>query len=236
MAYSTLCKKCHAHFRLDEAIRPARKAAQPAIEQRRIRCFQCGAELEVALAATSTMCKRCSSYVDLTDYSITQTIAKNFRTHGRLVIEEKGYVLNTDALVGEAVVKGRLIGKLVADGTLELHSTARIKGTFTATRLLLPAGNQFRWSEPLQVGGADISGELVADLCASGKVVLRSSSRFFGDVQAAHLVVEPGAVFVGNARVGPAFAAASAPGLPRNGWVETKAVMRSSSGKLKAES
>ncbi len=201
-AYSTLCKACHQHFRLEDVLRPAAQPDKPQVAQRLVRCFQCGTELAVPLAATSTMCKRCGSHVDLTDYRITHTVSKNFRTYGRLVIEEKGYVLNADAEVGEAVVKGRFIGKLVAKGTLEIHSSANIKGSFTAGRLLIPAGHHFRWPEPLRVEGADISGELVATVQSSGTVRLRSTARFFGAVQAGNLVVEPGAVLVGNVRVG----------------------------------
>ena len=156
------------------------------------------------LAATSTMCKRCGSHVDLTDYRITQTVSKNFRTHGHLVIEEKGYVLNADAVVGDAVIKGRFIGKLVAAGTLEINSSAKIKGSFTAARLVIPAGHHFRWPETLRFETADIHGELVATLQAGGTVWLRSTARFFGAVQAASLVVESGAVFVGTAHVGAA--------------------------------
>ncbi len=201
-AYSTLCKACHQHFRLEDVLRPAAQPEKPQVAQRLVRCFQCGTELAVPLAATSTMCKRCGSHVDLTDYRITQTVSKNFRTYGRLVIEEKGYVLNADAEVGEAVVKGRFIGKLVAKGTLEIHSSANIKGSFTAGRLLIPAGHHFRWPEPLRVEGADISGELVATVQSPGTVRLRSTARFFGAVQAGNLVVEPGAVLVGTVRVG----------------------------------
>jgi cytoskeletal protein CcmA (bactofilin family) len=158
--------------------------------------------LEVPLAAASTMCKRCGSHVDLSDYHIAQTVSKNFRTHGRLVIEEKGYALNTDALVGDAVIKGRFIGKLVAEGTLEIHSSANIKGSFTAARLVVPPGHHFRWAEPLRFGAADIGGELVADLHTTDTVRLQATARFFGAVQARNLVVEIGAVFVGTARVG----------------------------------
>jgi cytoskeletal protein CcmA (bactofilin family) len=203
-AYSTICKECHAHFRLEEALRPASKAEKPALEQKQIHCLQCGAELAVAKAAESTICKRCSSHVDLRDYQIAATFSKNFRTHGRLVIEEKGYLLNTDSLVGDAVVKGRLIGKLLAQRTLEIHSTASIKGSFSAGRLIVPAGNQFRWAEALRVGAAEVAGELVANLHSAGTVLLKSTARFFGDVEAANLVVESGAVFVGVARVGAA--------------------------------
>lgn len=148
------------------------------------------------------MCKRCSSHVDLRDYQITQTISKNFRTYGRLVVEEKGYVLNTDSLVGEAVLKGRLIGKIVAHRTLEIYSTASIKGSFNTGKLIIPAGNTFRWPELVRIGGAEIAGDMVANVQSSGTVILKSTARFFGDIQAASLVVESGAVFVGNAKIG----------------------------------
>lgn len=203
-AYSTICKKCRQHFRLEEAPKPPPGPQKPAIDQKEIRCFQCGGQLLVPLAAESTMCKHCSTHVDLRDYVINQTISKNFRTYGRLVIEEKGYLLNTDSLVGEAVVKGRVIGKLVTQRALEIHSTANIKGTFTTARLVVPAGNHFRWPEALRVGAAEVAGELVANLQTAGTVLLRSTARLFGDVVAGNLVVEGGAVFVGAARIGKA--------------------------------
>jgi cytoskeletal protein CcmA (bactofilin family) len=201
-AYSTICKSCREHFRVQEVLRPATRPVQRTLEQRRVRCFQCGTELEVAKAAASTMCKRCSSYVDLADYQISQTVSKSFRTHGRLVLEEKGYLLNTESLVGEAVVKGRLIGKLATEDALEIHSTATIKGTLVPGRLVIPAGHHFRWPQPLMVRDAEIGGELVADLTGTGTIVLKSNARLFGNVTAANLVVEAGAVFVGAARVG----------------------------------
>ena len=201
-AYSTVCRQCQQHFRIQEALHPAAKPQKSEIEQKLIRCFQCGAELRVAVAAESTMCRKCSSHVDLHDYQVTQTVSKNFRTHGRLVIETKGYVLNTDSHVGEAILKGRMIGKLVAERSLEIHSTANIKGSFSTGRLIVPAGNQFRWAEALRVGAAEIGGELVANLRSAGTVLLKSTARLFGDVEAGGLVVESGAVFVGAAKIG----------------------------------
>ncbi len=201
-AYSTICKSCHQHFGVQEALRPAPAVARTEIERRLVRCFQCQTELEVPKAASSTMCKRCSAYIDLADYRVTQTVSKNFRTHGRLIIEEKGYVLNTESVVGDAVIKGRLIGRLEVKGVLEIHSSARIKGAFIASQLMVPAGHQLRWPDLLRLGGADIGGELVANVCASGTVRLRSSARCFGDLVAANLIVEAGAVFVGSAKVG----------------------------------
>src|SRR2546421_7045786 len=101
-------------------------------------------------------------------------------------------------------MKGRLTGKMVPEGAGEIHSSTNIKGSFSAGRLIVPAGNHFRWAEALRVGAAEIGGELVANLHSAGTVMLKSTARFFGDVRAGNLVVESGAVFVGAARIGRA--------------------------------
>jgi cytoskeletal protein CcmA (bactofilin family) len=176
--------------------------AKPPLEQRQVRCFKCGTERAVSGSASTTLCKRCGSHVDLADYRITRSVSKNFRTHGRLVIEEQGHLLNSEALVGEAIVKGRFTGTLVAEGTLEINSSANLEGSFTAGRLVIPVGHHFRWPEPLHFETADIGGELVGSLQAAGTVWLRATARLFGAVQARNFVVESGAIFVGTAQIG----------------------------------
>jgi cytoskeletal protein CcmA (bactofilin family) len=200
-AYSTVCKKCGQHLRVQEVLNPSRKAAETAPERKRIRCFDCGAELEVPVSAESTMCKKCSRYVDLKDYQITSAVSKNFKTKGAFVVEPKGYVFNTEATVGDATIKGRFLGKLSAD-SLTLYSTAEIKGTFATARLVIPAANHFRWKDPIKITTGEIAGELVADLRAEGTLVLKSTARLFGNITAAGLVIEEGAVIVGNMRIG----------------------------------
>src|SRR6185295_13397493 len=151
--------------------------------------------------AESTMCKRCSAHVDLRDYNITHAVSKNFRTHGRFVIEEKGYLFNTEAMVGDAILKGKFLGQLNATRSLTIYSSADIKGSFTTGRLIIPDGNHFRWPE-IKVGAAEIGGELVANLRAEGTVLLKTTARLFGDVEARGLVVESGAVLVGAMKIG----------------------------------
>src|SRR5436190_13802020 len=174
-AYSSVCKHCRQYFRLEEVLRHSAKDAapppEPTREVRRVTCFQCGTELEVSPSAQSTMCKRCSSHLDLRDYHISSAVSKNFRTRGRFVVEEGGYVFNTESVVAEAVIKGRFLGKLVAERSLEIHRSAEIKGTFKTGNLIIPATGLFRWHEPLLLGGADIAGEVVATVKAVGLVV-----------------------------------------------------------------
>ena len=201
-AFSTICKQCGQHFRVQEVLNPVRKAPERAPKQRRITCFECGAELDVPASAESSMCKWCSRYLDLHDYRITTAMAKNFKTKGRFVIEPKGYVFNTDTIAGDVVIKGKFHGKLTAEQSLTIYSSAEIKGSLHAAHLIIPAENHFRWMNPLAIGSAEIAGELAANVQATGTVTLKATARCFGDVAATNLVIEAGAVIVGNLRIG----------------------------------
>lgn len=201
-AFSTLCRKCGEHFRVQEVLHPERRAAERGPRQRRITCFECNAELEVPASAESTMCKWCSRYLDLHDYRITTAIAKNFKTMGKFVVEPKGCVFNTETIAGDVVIKGKFHGKLRADASLTIYSGAEIKGSFTTAHLIIPAENHFRWTNPLTVGSAEIAGELAANLQATGTITLKSTARCFGDVAAVNLVIEAGAVIVGSLNIG----------------------------------
>lgn len=200
--YSTVCKKCRQHFRMEEALRPKTTPEQRHHDTRQVTCFQCGTVLEVARQAESTMCKRCSAHIDLRDYTINQAVSKNFRTHGTFVIGEKGYVFNTEAEVGDAVIKGKFLGKLHAHRTFTLYAPTEFKGTFKAGLLIIPEGVKFLWTKPLEAQSVEIAGELVANLHIPGTVMLKATGHLFGDVECAHLIVEPGAVLVGQVKIG----------------------------------
>jgi cytoskeletal protein CcmA (bactofilin family)/ribosomal protein S27E len=206
---STVCKKCRQNYKVQEALHPTAKVVGVTPEKRRINCFECGAELEVPLSAQSTMCKRCSRYMDLKDYHIANAVSKNFKTKGSFTIEPTGYVFNTEIVVTDAVLKGRLLGKITAMGSLTIYSTAEIKGTFKTHSLIIPAANHFRWKDPIQMVAGEIAGELAADIQVAGTMVLKSTARMFGNIEATNLVVEDGAVMVGNVRIGVKPAAAS---------------------------
>lgn len=200
-AISSNCRHCGQYLRIQELLNPAPKAQPKAPDQKRVTCFDCGTEVEVAAAAKSAMCKRCSSYIDLQDYTITNAVSKNFRTKGRFVVEGKGFLFNTDVVAREIVVKGQVIGKLAAEQSLTVYSTAEIKGTFRTPLLVVPAQNVFHWKEPLRAGSVEIKGELVADIETDANVIVRSTGRLFGNVQARNLIVEEGAVLVGAANI-----------------------------------
>jgi cytoskeletal protein CcmA (bactofilin family)/ribosomal protein S27E len=201
-AISSQCRQCGEYLRVEELLRPVARAEVKAPEQRHVACFDCGTEQDVPAAAKSAMCKRCSSYIDLQDYSFNSAVSKNFKTKGRFIIEGKGYVFNTSVVAREIVIRGQLIGKVVAEQSLTIYGTAEINGTFQTPLLVIPAGNTVHWREPLRVGSVDIQGELVSNIHAEMTVTVRSTGRLFGSVQSRGLVVEEGAVLVGQMNVG----------------------------------
>jgi cytoskeletal protein CcmA (bactofilin family)/ribosomal protein S27E len=201
--YSTVCRKCQQHFRLEDVLRPKADKGPKHHATRQVTCFACGTLLDVSAGAESTMCKRCSAHIDLRNYTINQAVSKNFRTHGSFTVGEKGYVFNTEAEVGDAVIKGRFLGQLHAHRTLTLYAPTEFKGTFKAGLLVIPQGVKFRWTKPLEVQSVEVAGELVSNIHISGAVTLKATGQLFGDVEATNLVVEPGAVLVGNVRIQP---------------------------------
>ena len=203
LAFSTICKSCGHHLRVQEILKPSPKARDAGPQKKLVTCFECGTELQVPDTAESTICKRCSAYVDLHDYNITSALAKNFKTKGTFVVEFKGCVFNTDSIVGDAVIKGKYHGKLVAERSLTIYSTADIRGNLAAGHLIIPEKNHFLWRSQIAVGSAEIVGELAADLRAEDGVVVRAAARLFGNVDARNLVVEDGAVIVGKMQIGP---------------------------------
>jgi cytoskeletal protein CcmA (bactofilin family)/ribosomal protein S27E len=206
-AYSTVCKGCGQHFRVEDAAKAATKTAVAKTIARKggrqVTCFKCNTELDVSPSAQSTMCKRCSSHMDLRDYSITNATSRNFQTKGRFVIEQGAYLFNTDTTATHVILKGRVLGKLTAEDSLEIYSTAELKGSFKARNLVIPAGQRFRWPEPLNLHGAEIAGELVASIKGGHTVVLKSTARLFGDIQSENIVIEDGAVIVGDMKITP---------------------------------
>jgi cytoskeletal protein CcmA (bactofilin family) len=201
-AFSTICRKCSRHYRVQEVLKPSARIPERLLAQQRVTCFECGAELDVPDSAESTMCKRCGRYLDLHSYRITTAMAKNFKTKGALVIEPKGRVFNSETLAGDVSIKGQFHGKLTAERSLTIYSGADIKGSLTVARLIIPAENNFCCQHCISARSAEIAGELAADVRISGTLTLKAGGRMFGDVEAGSLVLEAGAVAVGAMRIG----------------------------------
>lgn len=170
-------------------------------ELRRVTCFDCGTEMEVAVSAQSSMCKRCSSYLDFKDYTVQQAVSKSFRTKGRLRVEKSGYIFNTEILASEVTVHGRIQGKVTAERSVIVHTGAELRGSVRTPLLVIPEGECFFWREGMQAEVVEVGGELVGEPRLLQTLRLLATGRLFGGVQTRNLVVEAGAILVGKLEV-----------------------------------
>lgn len=81
-------------------------------------------------------------------------------------------------------LQGRFEGKLTSPGRLHVAREANL-------------------SADVEAGGVVIEGNVRGNLSASDKIELKATARYEGDLTASKLVVEEGAVFVGQVSVGP---------------------------------
>src|SRR3989441_12481040 len=88
-AISTACKQCGQYIRVQEVLKPAARAQERPPEMRKITCFECGTELDLAVSSQSPMCKRGGSHSDRRDYHVSIAGSKNFKTKGECVSRPK---------------------------------------------------------------------------------------------------------------------------------------------------
>jgi cytoskeletal protein CcmA (bactofilin family) len=201
-AISGTCTACYRHLRIEELLNP-KPRVERAVAVRNVQCLECRTAIAVAPEAVSCWCPKCSKHLDLSDRTIAGTVCREVSTLGTLTLEKSGCLVNCRAVVGAARLAGRFEGSLWVEGALEIAGTARVKGTLRHVGTLkILAGAAFAWPEPVTVSSADIGGDVSGSLTAAGVVRLRPGGRFRGDLRAGGLVVDEGAVLVGNVRTG----------------------------------
>lgn len=114
-------------------------------------------------------------------------------------------VLNSDvSVVGilrftdDLLVDGSVEGEITSDGELTVGANASIQ-----------AGEKNKVA--VNTKSAIIHGRVMGDVVVTDRVVLAATAHLVGDVTAARISIQEGAVFVGHCRVGEAPATAPAP-------------------------
>jgi cytoskeletal protein CcmA (bactofilin family) len=91
-------------------------------------------------------------------------------------------------------------------GELSFDKGMRIHGRFEGkinTPGRLHVAKEAKLMADVEAGSILVEGEVHGNLAASDRVELKNSARYEGDLRAAKLVVEEGAVFTGHVSVGP---------------------------------
>lgn len=85
---------------------------------------------------------------------------------------------------GEIQLDGELVGEIIAEGTLRLGATARVRARIEVDELI-------------------VAGELVGDVLARRRIELSPSARVSGSIEAPRLSLADGCVFQGRCRCRP---------------------------------
>lgn len=91
-------------------------------------------------------------------------------------------------------------------GELRFEKGMRLMGRFEGkvnTPGRLHITKEAKMSADVEAGGIVVEGEVHGNLSALDRVELKNSARYEGDLRAAKLVVDEGAVFEGHVSVGP---------------------------------
>ena len=76
-------------------------------------------------------------------------------TSGPLIVGENGFVEAEEIEVGEAVIRGRVAGRIVASGRVYLASTSRFRGSVKTPHLVVEEGAQVEYSSPEGTGASN---------------------------------------------------------------------------------
>jgi cytoskeletal protein CcmA (bactofilin family) len=111
-------------------------------------------------------------------------------------------VLNADVEIrgslkcsSELTFEGKVEGDLSTDSTLEIGESAVVKGNVSAS-------------------SAIIRGKVTGNATVKDRLELKNRTELSGDIRAAKLVIEEGAMFVGRAEINPSKAVPSTPAHP----------------------
>ncbi len=83
---------------------------------------------------------------------------------------------------GDIRFDGSLTGSLKTDGRVVIGTTGKIKGD-------------------MQCENSEVSGVIEGKIITSQLLGLKSTSKIYGDIEAAKLAIEPGAIFTGTCKI-----------------------------------
>ncbi len=165
---------------------------------RQIICFGCDHHFTAIAEAQSSQCPRCSTYVSLRDYEITEPWNRRIQTGGNVVIAKTGSVSGVTIQCHNLTVLGELAGSVECSGNLIIRSHGKILGKVHCRQLRVERGARVEFLNPVTADTAFIDGNVRGQITCGGGITLEKRSHLQGLVRAASLVVKPGAKHTGT--------------------------------------
>lgn len=170
----------------------------PVKPRREVTCFSCGHSFTAIAEAQSSQCPKCSGYVSLLDYDITENWNRRIQTRGNVVIQKTGSVHGVTLRCHHLTVLGELAGSVECSGDLTIRSHGKIIGTVQCRHLRVEKGARVEFLNPVTAATATIDGQVRGQISCTGAVTLEKRAQLHGLVRTSSLVVKPGAKHTGT--------------------------------------
>ncbi len=165
--------------------------------KRKVNCYHCGQDLEVAPAAQSTQCSKCGGYISLSDFVVEQSWQKQIQTRGNVTIMKEGSIIGSNIICHDLIVFGKLSASVSCSGKLVIRSDNRIVGNLKCDELRIEKGAHVEIQGEVEVGSAYIDGEVRAQITSVGTITLEKKAHLQGMARAGGLIVASGARHTG---------------------------------------
>ena len=165
---------------------------------REVECFDCGAKQKVAAASTSTICRGCSTYLDLRSIEIKDRTNQRIRTRGDVTVEKKGALLGASVHCGHLTIYGTVSGSIYASGDVHLKNDSRILGEVRCRRFILDKKCEVQCLQPVHAEVVEIHGHATGHFHATRCITLSRHAELTGSATAQTIAVEPGGILNGQ--------------------------------------
>ncbi|MEX1116801.1 MAG: polymer-forming cytoskeletal protein [Akkermansiaceae bacterium] len=170
----------------------------PTKPPREIRCFGCGHSYTTVADAQSSQCPKCSGYISLEDFDITEHWNRRIQTCGDVVIQKNGAVSGVALQCHNLTVLGTLAGSVECSGDLIIRCHGKIVGTVACRNLRVEKGARVEFLNPVTSATAYIDGNVRGQISCTGAVTLEKRAHLQGLVRTASLIVKSGAKHTGT--------------------------------------
>ena len=176
-----------------------------------IECYECGYKFQLHGKAATINCSKCRAMLDISDHAIESRWSGALKTTGTVRVTADGVVEAGSIVASDFILEGSIEAGIVrAMRRLELRAGARFsEHNLQAPDLVIAAGATIALLEPAEYRDVDIAGTLRATLHATGVLTVKAGGLFQGEVQSAHLIVEPGGGLQATLRIQPTVVAAT---------------------------
>jgi len=215
-AYSTYCRSCGQHFRIRQDNSPPtsdipirresliERIASKAVKRapREVYCYACSTTHEASAYTKHTLCPRCGTSIEVADLVVDRPVTRRVDTRGDLTVTKDGFLSNASSICRNAVVEGKISGRLFCVGNLRLNSSERMTAEFIAREVVIERKANCFLNRKLQAADLVVKGRLCADVVCSGTVHIEKKGYLEGNVLARAIDVKKGGWYEGELRIG----------------------------------